>query len=125
VNRSNDEQASTGHSTDNEWSIEKLLYPDWLYNETPMNMARACHTSTFLDFHSCQTIETSTCTTNSINHDQQTNASNSPALSKHVRLHANQQNYRSYPQLTATIRQLGARTTTTIMANQQTERTFI
>jgi len=100
-----------------EWSIEKILYPDWLYKDRRMTTPkRRLNTSTFTDFNSCQTFETNESTISNSSNGRRTISSNSQPSPKQVRFGCQEQIH-SYPHLNTTIRQLRTGTTTTISNN--------
>jgi hypothetical protein len=116
----------------NEWSIEKILYPDWLYkgSTTTPTKKKNLNTSTFLDFNSYRTFETNGSTTSSSNGRRTMSSSltsNAQPSPKQVRFGCQQQideQTRSYPHLSTTIRQLRAGATTTVLKNDAHD-TFI
>ncbi len=107
-----------------EWSIEKILYPDWLYKDRTMTTPKKrLNTSTFTDFNSCQTFETNGSTISHSSNGKRTPSMNSQPSPKQVRFGCQEQIY-SYPHLTTTIQQLRTRITATI-SNDETDDTFI
>jgi hypothetical protein len=99
-----------------EWSIEKILYPDWLYRDSTMITPKKqpLNTSTFTDFESNGSTSS---------HGKQTISSNSQPSPKQVRFGC-QEEIHSYRHLSTTIQQLKARTMTTI-SNNTAHNTFI
>ncbi len=117
-----DEQQQQRSTIDDntEWSIEKILYPDWLYKDTSK---KHLNISTFTDFNSCQTFETNESTISNSSNGRRTISSNSQPSPKQVRFGCQEQIH-SYPHLNTTIRQLRTGTTTTI-SNNNAQNTFI
>ncbi|CAF1196656.1 unnamed protein product [Adineta steineri] len=120
------------NNNDTEWSIEKILYPDWLYKDITTTTATSStarfpkkhlNTSTFTDFNSCQTFATNESALSSSRSGRRTISSNSQPSPKQVRFGCQDQ-IRSYPHLNTTIRQLKTGTTTTI-SNNEAHHTFI
>ncbi len=120
-----DEQQQQRSTIDDnmDWSIEKILYPDWLYRDSTMITPKkqSLTTSTFTDFNSCQTFETNGSTSS---HGKRTISTNSQPSPKQVRFGCQEQIH-SYRQLSTTIQQLKARTATTISNNTTPHNTFI
>jgi len=118
----------------NEWSIEKILYPDWLYkgSTTPITK-KNFNTSTFVDLNSYRTLETNGSTTSSSSNGRRTMSSsvtstNGQPSPKQVRFGCQQQTdeqIRSYPHLSTTIKQLRTATTTTTILKNDAQDTFI
>ncbi|CAF0968902.1 unnamed protein product [Rotaria sordida] len=107
-----DEQRST-IINNTEWSIEKILYPDWLYKDILMTSKKHLNTSTFNNINSYQT---------SID-EKQIISSNNQSSPKQVRFDYQKQ-IRSYPHLNTTVQQLKTRTITTV-SNNDIHNTFI
>lgn len=114
----------------NEWSIEKILYPDWLYKGTPQTTKKNFNTSTFVDLNTYRTLETNGSTTSSSSNGRRTMSSsvtsNGQPSPKQVRFGCQQQadeQIRSYPHLSTTIKQL--RTATTTILKNDAQDTFI
>ncbi|CAF1155702.1 unnamed protein product [Rotaria sordida] len=107
-----DEQRST-ILNNTEWSIEKILYPDWLYKDILMTSKKHLNTSTFNNINSYQT---------SID-EKQIISSNNQSSPKQVRFDYQKQ-IRSYPHLNTTVQQLKTRTITTV-SNNDIHNTFI
>ncbi|CAF0818766.1 unnamed protein product [Rotaria sp. Silwood1] len=118
----------------NEWSIEKILYPDWLYKSsiatgtTPKNL----NTSTFIDFNSYRTFETNGSTTSNSSNGRRTMSSsltsNGQPSPKQVRFGCQQdidEQTRSYPHLSTTIKQLRTGIKTTTILQNDAHDTFI
>ncbi|CAF3386735.1 unnamed protein product, partial [Rotaria sp. Silwood2] len=105
-----------------EWSIEKILYPDWLYKDITMKSKKYLNTSTFNDFNSCQTLEKNENQLNKSMNGKRTISSNIQPSPKQVRFEYQKQ-IRSYPHLSTTIQQLKTRTTT--VSNKDLHDTFI
>ncbi|CAF1515263.1 unnamed protein product, partial [Adineta steineri] len=130
-----DEQQQQKSVVDNNnpWSIEKILYPDWLYkgSKTTPTTKKNFNTSTFIDINSYRTFEINGSTTSSCSNGRRTMSSsltsNGQPSPKQVRFGCQQQiveQTRSYPHLSTTIRQLRAGTTTTVLQNDAHD-TFI
>ncbi len=123
------QQQRTIIDNNNQWSIEKILYPDWLYKGSP-TIKKNLNTSTFVDLNSYRTYETngSTISNNSSNGRRTMSSSltsNGQPSPKQVRFGCQQQTdeqTRSYPHLSTTIRQL--RATTAILKDNGND-TFI
>jgi hypothetical protein len=118
----------------NEWSIEKILYPDWLYkgSTTTPTIKKNFNTSTFIDFNSYRTFETNGSTTSTSSNGRRTMSSsltsNGHPSPKQVRFGCQQQideQTRSYPHLSTTIRQLRTGATTTTVLKNDAHDTFI
>ena len=122
----------------NEWSIEKILYPDWLYKgsttTTPTTIKRNLNTSTFTDINSYRTFETNGSTTSNSSNGRRTMSSsltsNGQPSPKQVRFGCQQQQptdeqIRSYPHLSTTIKQLRTAATTTTILKNDAHDTFI
>ena len=106
-----------------EWSIEKILYPDWLYRDSTR---KQLNTSTFTDLNSYQTFETNESTLSSPSHGKRTISLHSQSSPKQVRFDACEEQIHSYRHLSTTIEQFRTGTTTTMMiANHPTHQTFI
>lgn len=125
--------------TNNQWSIEKILYPEWLYKDSAMTppTKKNYNTSTFVDLNSYRTFETNGSTTSTSSNGRRTMSSsitsNGQPSPKQVRFGCQQQQQhhqadeqiRSYPHLSTTIKQLRtARTATTILKDDEDD-TFI
>ena len=117
----------------NEWSIEKILYPDWLYKgsiTTPMPK-KSFNTSTFLDSNPYQSYDTQTSLTISTQGRRTMSSSltsNVQPSPKQVRFGVQKdcfnQQARSHPHLTTTLKQFRTGTVTTILQNDPHD-TFI
>ncbi|UJR09971.1 hypothetical protein I4U23_014195 [Adineta vaga] len=119
-----DEQhRSTLTNPSNQWSIEKILYPDWLYKDIPVSSTKPFNTSTFTELNSCQTFITNESTMSSSSSGRRTMSSNSQPSPKQVRF-GYQDHVHSQPHLNTTIRQFKSGTMTTI-SNDGTPHTFI
>jgi len=126
------QQQRTINDNNNQWSIEKILYPDWLYkgSTTTPTIKKNLNTSTFVDLNSYRTYETngSTTSNNSSNGRRTMSSSltsNVQPSPKQVRFGCQQptdEQTRSYPHLSTTIRQL--RATTAILKDNAND-TFI
>ncbi|CAF1449814.1 unnamed protein product [Adineta steineri] len=130
-----DEQQQQKSVVDNNnpWSIEKILYPDWLYkgSKTTPTTKKNFNTSTFIDINSYRTFEINGSTTSSCSNGRRTMSSsltsNGQPSPKQVRFGCQQpivEQTRSYPHLSTTIRQLRAGTTATVLQNDAHD-TFI
>ncbi|CAF3828627.1 unnamed protein product [Rotaria sp. Silwood1] len=124
-----DEQRLTINNNNNnnntEWSIEKILYPDWLYKDITMTSKQTSNSSTFNDFNSCQILETNETILNKSINGKRTISSNSQPSPKQVRFDYQNQIH-SYPHLSTTIQQLKTRTiTTATLSNNDIHQTFI
>jgi hypothetical protein len=107
----------------NQWSIEKILYPDWLYkgSVTSPPIKKTLNTSTLLDVNGYVPFETHAGLTNS-NHGRRTMSSsltsNVQPSPKQVRFGCQEQlgeQARSHPHLSTTLKQLRSGTMTTIL----------
>ena len=120
-----DEQRSTVNNNIDEWSIEKILYPDWLYKNTTISPKTNFSTSTFSNFNSYQTLETSRNSMTKTNNDERRIPLDSHLSPKQVRFDCYDQKY-LYPHLNTMIRQLKTRATTTAtVSNEDLHNTFI
>ncbi|CAF3330672.1 unnamed protein product [Rotaria socialis] len=125
----------------NEWSIEKILYPDWLYKNcstataaTTITPRKNFNTSTFMDFNSYRTLETNGSTTSNSSNGRRTMSSsltsNGQPSPKQVRFGCQQQideqTRSSYPHLSSTaIKQLRTGIKTTTILQDDAHDTFI
>ncbi|UJR36122.1 hypothetical protein I4U23_028857 [Adineta vaga] len=118
----------------NQWSIEKILYPEWLYkgSKTTPITKKNYNTSTFIDVNSYRTLEINGSTTSSNSTGRRTMSSsltsNGQQSPKQVRFGCQQriaEQTRSYPHLSTTIRQLRTGTTTTTILQNDPNDTFI
>ncbi|CAF4477306.1 unnamed protein product, partial [Rotaria magnacalcarata] len=125
----------------NEWSIEKILYPDWLYKNcstataiTTITPRKNLNTSTFMDFNSYRTLETNGSTTSNSSNGRRTMSSsltsNGQPSPKQVRFGCQQQideqTRSSYPHLSSTIiKQLRTGIKTTTILQDDAHDTFI
>lgn len=119
--------------SNNEWSIEKILYPDWLYkNSTGTTAKKNLNTSTFMDFNSYRTLETNGSTISNSSNGRRTMSSsltsNGQPSPKQVRFGCQQpidEQTRSYPHLSTTIKQLRTGIKTTTILQDDSHDTFI
>lgn len=114
-----DEQRS-GVDNQTEWSIEKILYPDWLYRDT--SMGKQWNTTTFSDVNSSPAFSN---TRSPSIYGKRSISSNSQPSPKQVRFGCEEQIY-SYRHLTTTIQRLKTSgTPTTSIANSTPQNTFL
>lgn len=116
-----DEQRSAvDHQTD--WSIEKILYPDWLYRDS--STRKQWNTSTFSDYNSSPVF--SNTRSPSIYGKRSISSNSHQPSPKQVRFGRDEPIY-SYRHLTTTIQQLqtSAGSTTTTIANSLPHNTFL
>ena len=111
IDESTDEQRLT-NDNHADWSIEMILYPNWLYNDKIVTTKENLHTSTFNHLNSCQTLETNGSFVIRTNNGKRTRSSNSQSSPKQVRFGCREEQ-RSYPHLSTTIQQLRTRIATT------------
>ncbi|CAF0905597.1 unnamed protein product [Adineta ricciae] len=119
-----DEQRQSSLTNPNtEWSIEKILYPDWLYKDVIVTSMKPLNTSTFTELNSCQTFTTNESAMSSASSGRRTMSSNSQPSPKQVRF-GYQDHIRSQPHLNTTIRQFKSGIMTTLSADESPH-TFI
>lgn len=119
----------------NPWSIEKILYPDWLYkgSKTTPTVKKNLNTSTFIDGNAYRTLEINGSTTSSSSTGRRTMSSslmsNGQPSPKQVRFGAQQRTIeqtRSYPHLSTSVRQLRTSTAAvTSIVKDEAHDTFI
>ncbi|CAF5209286.1 unnamed protein product [Rotaria magnacalcarata] len=107
-----------------EWSIEKILYPDWLYNDALMESKRHWNTSTFVNSNSFQALKKNESARSRSTIEKRTISTNSSPSPKQVRF-GSQRQLRSYPHLSTTVQQLRTRTATTTISDNDIHNSFI
>ncbi|CAM4964161.1 unnamed protein product [Rotaria socialis] len=107
-----------------EWSIEKILYPDWLYNDALMDSKRHWNTSTFAHSNSFQALEKNESVRSRSTMEKRTISTNSSPSPKQVRF-GSQRQLRTYPHLSTTVQQLRTRTATTTISDNDIHNSFI
>ena len=115
-----DQQQRTTNDYNTEWSIEKILYPDWLYKDRTIltSTKHRFNTSTFNDFNSSQTFERNESIRSYSSNGKRIISSNNNQLSpKQVRFGCQEEIH-----LNSNIRQIR---TGTIIQNNQSHQTFI
>ena len=117
-----EQQRSMINDNNTEWSIEKILYPDWLYKDITTTSKKHLNTSTFTEFNSSQTSETNGSAMSSASSGRRTISSNSQPSPKQVRFGCHEQ---IHPHLSTTIRQIKTGITTTMISNNETHHTLI
>lgn len=107
-----------------EWSIEKILYPGWLYNDTLMTPKKHSNTSTFIDMNPFPTLEKNESMRSKSTIEKRPMSSNSSPSPKQVRF-GFQKQIRSYPHLSTTVQQIRTQTTTTTISDNDIVDSFI
>lgn len=126
------QQQNSSGDQQNDWSIEKILYPDWLYKGsiTSPTVKKNLNTSTFMDlngyplFEARGSIASSTQERRTMSSSLTSNTQPSP---KQVRFGCHEpleEQTRSYPHLSTTLKQLRTGTITAMLKDDAHD-TFI